>query len=457
MTARLRAGFGVLVVLLVAVAGALVAATPARAAVDVVAGTVSGPADLTTVDVYLSQELNSAHGRIFTMFTARSTSASATGEFSFSGVPNGEYALLIVAGDDWVPEFAIVDVDGTTDQTRSPVALRPGVPIAGTVRDVLNPATTLPGVVVSAVDQNTSEPYFDWLTWDDDAGPATGSDGTYRIIVPRGTTVDLVATDSTLQYVEQTWNRRNGCGCSFDPITVSAGGVVSPAGPYDFDLIEYDEMLDVSVYAMAWNGTDYGNVDVLLEKDVAGTWTLIDHGETDVDGLVDLVGAGDGDYRLRYLVSGVAGVVKLAVEPSCGCGPGGTFALADGGRQTLLGALLAQDYYEVDLTFAKPAGSGGGGGGGGGTSPAPKPRPPVVLPIGVDDAIPSATPTPSATPSSSPTPSAEPTPSRQPTDEPTPTPDPMPAGDAGFPWWILLIIVLVAGIVLTIIVLLRRR
>jgi hypothetical protein len=438
--------------MLLAFGGMIAFTAPAHAATDVVQGTVSGPADLTTVTVFLSQELNAANGRVFTMFGARSTGVDpVTGHFEFTGVGNGDYYLLVTAGDHWVQDFRDLTVDGATDLGSFAITLEPGVAITGTIRDSVTPATTLPGVSVAAL--GSTGDYLQWLSWDIDAGdaPITGSDGVFKIIVPRGETFELTVLDLNGSHLPQSWNHQLnfGCGCSlgYDPITISSGGIASPVGPYNFDLIDINDALDVSVYAMKWDGSDYENVDVVLEKLVSGVWTLVAHGETDSSGFIDLLAGGDGDYRLRYKVAGLAAAVTLAVEPSCGCGGGGAYTLADGGRQTLLPGLLAQDLYEVDLTFAKPSTPSSGGGG---ASTPPK-RPTSTI------GFPATLPTPSATPT--PTPTSSPSPSSTPTDEPTasPTPDPEPTGDTGFPWWIILIVLLVLGIIITIVVIIRRR
>lgn len=192
--------------------------------------------------------------------------------------------------------------------------------------------------------------------------------------------------------------------------------------------------------------TPFENVDVLLEKNVSGTWKLVMHGLTDSSGLAVLLAGGDGDYRLRYTVAGVARSVSSAVDP-CGCA---TYTLADSGRQVLIsGASTSVGGYVIDLTFVNPPAPSGGGGT---STPPRKPRSSTstfVLPT------PSATPTPTPTPTSSPTPSSSP--SSSPSATPSATPDPTPAGDAGFPWWIILIIVIAAGIVILIIVLVVRR
>ncbi|MEO8263602.1 MAG: hypothetical protein ABI566_13630, partial [Pseudolysinimonas sp.] len=352
------------------------------------------------------------------------------------------YYLLVTAGDHWVHDFRSLNVDGATDLGSFAIILQPGVPVTGTVRDAVTPATTLPGVSVAAL--GTTGDFLQWLSWDIDAGdaPITGSDGLFSIVVPLGETFELTSVDLTGSHLPQSWNHQlSFCGCGYDPITISPGGVASPVGPYAFDLIDVGDALDVSVYAMQWDGSDYENVDVVLEKLVSGVWAFVAHGVTDSSGLVDLIAGGDGDYRLRYNVGGAAAVVTLALD-TCGCGPPAAYALADSGRQTLLPGLFATDLIYVDLTFAKPAAPVSGG-----SSTPPARR---ALTFTGAAVAPTATPTPTPAPTSTPAPS--PSQTSEPAPSPTPTVDPAPTQNAFDLWWLWFLLLLIVALIIFFIV-----
>ena len=446
--------------LLLALGGVIGVSAPASAATETIQGSVSAPGlVLSDVRVYLSQRLTGAganpHGRLFTDFTAQNTTVDLfTGEFSFPGLANGDYMLLITAGDNWVQQIHDYTVDGVTDMGFDPYVLEPGVPVSGTVRDAVTGAG-IPGVEVVAI--GAIDDYEQWIGWDIDAGdrPITPSNGAYKIIVPLGDYYELYAQNvNDPDYIAQSWNHllAGGCGCSsYDPVTISPTGTASPAGPYDFDLIDIDDALFFPITALQWDGaTPYEDVDVILEKNVSGTWKLRMHGLTDSSGFVLLFGAGDGDYRLRYTLNGVAQAVTLAEDCSCG---GITYPLEDGGRRTLLSGLtVAVSFYPVDLTFAKPAVPSSGGGT---STPPRKPRTSTstfVLPT------PTATPTPTPTPTSTSTPSPTPSETSEPGPTPTPTVDPAPTQSAFDLWWLwLLLLLIVAAIIFFIVRAIARR
>ena len=441
--------------LLLALGASLGVAAPASATTNDIQGVVSGPGlDLNDVTVYVSQELSTAHGRIFTMFGAQQSGVNTTtGAFSFP-VGNGDYMVLVTAGDHWVQWIDGVTVDGVTDLGSVNIVLEPGVPVTGTVRDAATGAG-LPGVEVIAFGAGFID-YEEWLNWDIDANdaPVTPSSGDYKIIVPLDDYYELYAENvNDPDYFPQSWNHQvpGGCGCSsYDPVTISPAGAASPAGPYDFDLIDIDDAVFVPIQAFEPDGTTlYEDVDVILEKNVLGTWKLVTHGLTDSSGFVILFGGGDGDYRLRYTVNGTAQRVSLADDNGCGCGTPVPYPLSDSGRVTLLSGGIAGNAFVVNLYFAQPTVPSSGGGS------ATPPRKPRTSTFTFTLPTPSATPTPTPTPTSTPTPSSSP--SSSPSATPSATPDPTPAGDAGFPWWIILIIVIAAGIVILIIVLVVRR
>lgn len=467
MTARLRTALGAVVVLLLALAGALVTTAPARAAVETIQGVITNPANTAGIPVYLSQELGVAHGRVFdTSMGARVTTTDSTGHFSFGGVTNGDYLVLVAAGDNWVQDISNVQVDGVTDLGTASIALERGRAITGTVRDAAAPHSPLYAILVTAIGSGLSGPFVDWFSYDVDAfsgggGPVTGSSGTYKVIVPLGDEYMLTAYDPLGRYGMQTWNHRSGCGCDFDEIVVGTGGWphATAITPRDFDLMAVDEWIYFSVLADHLNGTAKKNLRVFLDQWNGSSWDLgVDQGVTDATGYVELFGEGDGDYRLRYSQGGKF----LAVDSWFDFGPG-PWPLTDGGKSVVLNGLTTAcacaTFYEevdVDLTFANPSTTGGGGSTP--TRPPASTPPVVVLPMSADVS-------PTATPTPTPEPTVDPEPTSGPTDEPEPepsataTPDPEPvAASAGLPWWLwLLIALLVLGIVTTIIVIVRRR
>jgi hypothetical protein len=444
--------------LFLAFAGAVAVVAPAQAAVDTIEGTVSGPATVSNIPVYLSQELNGATGLIFdTGAGAQTTVTDGSGHYEFTGVPNGDYLVVIDAGDDWVQGIDQVEVDGS-NLTPASIALEPGRLISGTVRDASAPFAALAGVSVVALGDSVG-PYFDVLSFDFDApigpAPVTPSSGAYRIVVPLGDTYELTAFDNNDLYGPQTWDHRNtgsSCGCSFDPIVVGgpSGWPYSAFTPTDFDLLAYADWIYFSVLSENLDGTAKV-IRVYLDKWDGSQWVQVANEVTDSSGFADLYGEGDGDYRLRYSRNGVF----LAVDSWYLPGPG-PWPLFDGGKSVELPGLTtacacAFDFetLEVDLVFKNPS---SGGGSGTPTRPTSSGPPTFVIPTTT-----TTTPTPSPTPTPSETATPEPTTSPTPSGSPTPAPDPEPSADAGFPWWIILIIVLVLGIIITIVVMVRRR
>jgi hypothetical protein len=449
----------IVLTLLLAFAGIVAVAGPARAAVDTIEGTVSGPATVSNIPVYLSQELVGATGLIFDLGSgAQSTVTDGSGHYEFTGVPNGDYLVVIDAGDDWVQFIDQVEVDGVTMLTPASVALEPGRLISGTVRDASAPFAALAGVSVVAIG-DSSGPYFDVLSFDFDSpigpAPVTPGSGAYRIVVPLGDTYELSAFDTNELHGPQTWDHLtfgSGCTCDFDPIVVGgvSGWPYSAFTPADFDLLAYEDWIHFSVLSENLNGTAKV-IRVHLDKWDGSQWLQVATGVTDSYGFVDLFGEGDGDYRLRYSRGGVFLAVHSWYEPGSSPWP-----LFDGGTSVELPGLTtacacAYDFetLEVDLVFANPA---SGGGSGTPTRPPSSGPPTFVIPTTT-----TSTPTPTPTPTPTETVTPEPTTSPEPSESASPTPDPEPSGDAGFPWWIILIVLLVLGIIITIIVIVRRR
>lgn len=464
--------------LVLAFAGIVAIAGPAQADVDVIKGDLlSGPTDLTTVDVYLSKELSGATGQIFdTGSGALLTHPDGSGHFEFGPVvPPGDYYLLV---DDpahqWVQHLEYIVVDGATDLASLVITLDAGIRITGTVRDAEAPYPFIStaGVVALAAFPDV---YSDWLTLDI-SSPYTGSalapwwfglggspyigdlspvstSGAYSIVVPLLDEYEVAALDVTDHYGPQSWDHRYSCGCTVDLVEVpdaSGWPYLTPITGIDFDLYLYDHWIYFSVYTDNLNGDPLE--DVLLHLDWRATssdpWTLdVDTATTDEDGLADLWGLGDGDYQLRYQIGGVYRAIDSWYESSYA-----TWPVTDG-KSVLLDGLMVScgcgDYTSLypDLTFPVTFPSSGG------TPSAPGiPRRPAASNVSAFVTA-TPTPTPSATPTSSPSPSSSPSSSPSPSE----TPAPAPAVDTGFPWWIILVIVLVLGIIVTIIVIVRRR
>jgi hypothetical protein len=452
-TARLRPILFVLTLLL-AFAGVVAVAAPAQAAVDTIEGTVSGPATLSNIPVYLSQELTSATGLIFdTGLGAETTLTDSSGHYEFTAVPVGEYFILIDAGDHWVHHLYSEEVDGATTLNQAVIDLQPGRRISGTVRDAASPFTPIAGVVVWAIEQSSARFIFDWRQFDADApggpAPVTGVDGTYSIVVGLDEVYQLISYDANELYHVQSWDHRNGSG-GFTPI----GGEGASGWPYtpltgrDFDLLAYADWIRFSVLSENLDGTA-NVVRVYLDKWDGSQWVQLTSKVTNSNGFANLFGEGDGDYRLRYSRNGVFLAVDSWYEPGSSSWP-----LFDGGKSVELpglttGCACAFDFktLEVDLVFRNPT---SGGGSGTPTRPPSSGPPTFVIPTAT-----TSTPAPTPTPSETVIPG--PTTSPGPSESATPAPDPEATADSGFPWWIILIIVLVLGIIIAIIVIARRR
>jgi hypothetical protein len=462
-TTRLRPIHFVLSLLL-ALAGVVAIGAPAQAAVDTIEGTVTTPALTAGISVYLSQELNTGTGAAF---STAPVLTDATGYFSFAGVPNGDYLVVIDAGDDWVQFVDLVTVDGIFAPSAMTVDLQPGVAIEGTVRDSEAPYPTLSGIVVYATGDTSFFPIFDWTTLDLDlpspffGTPQTDSTGTYKFVVPLDDDYEVSTFDPSDIYGDQNWDHRNvgiGGPCSCDPFDpISIPGIASwPHASItgtDFDLQNYANWIDISVLADDTNGDPLENVLIHLDRKTGpATWALdIDTELTDADGYADVFGLGDGDYRLRYSIGGVFKAIDGWYEMSFLAWP-----LSDSGFSVELDGLLtggcgcgSYSTYEPELVFPlTPAGGGGTPG---------TPRKPHTTFSSFTLPSPSATPTPTPTPTSSPSPSSSP--SESPSASPAPTDKPEPAGNAiAALWWLwLLLAVILALIIYFLVRLIRGR
>ncbi|MEO8094731.1 MAG: hypothetical protein ABI632_07340 [Pseudolysinimonas sp.] len=379
------------------------------------------------------------------------------GEFSIAGVPDTDVVVIARVGGTYVDAFAFAPYSnmGVSRDVGVLVVDPNGVELSGTVRDAAT-NDPIPGILIAALG---ADPAHDAPDWD-----GTDSFGNWQVTVTRGESYVLVAQEvsGAGTYAPAYWDAVpiDPCGCG-DEINVPLIGAADPAAPYDFALERVDDLIWLSVLTLNWKGVEKSGVDVFLERQTAPTtWVAVDDGVSDATGLVDLFAHGSGDYRLRYEIGGSTAIVTSAVEPNCGCGGGGAgYALADGGRQTLMPGLTIADpndapaYYEVDLTFKKPASSGGGGGGAG---PRSTPRVGTIAGTGDTSGTPTPTPTPTPTATSTPAPSSTPTPT-EPSASPTEVPAPVPTSGVFDLWWLWLLALLILGILITVIVIIRRR
>jgi hypothetical protein len=451
--------------LLLALVGVVAIGGPAQAAGSTISGTVTTPALTAGIPVYLSYQLTGP-GPAFDL-TTPITGTDANGDFSFAGVPAGNYLVVVDDGDNWVQFPAFVTADGVTDPSPVIVDLQPGVAIYGTVKDAEVPFNALPYITVAAIGDSGGFPFFDWLSLDVSISlppfggiPLTGVSGQYRIVVPLDDTYEVAAFDLSDTYDQQAWFHHNFgsgglCGCDlFDPISVPdiLSWPHAPVTGIDFDLLNMSNWIDVSVYANDLNGDPLDQVLIHLDRKTGpATWDLdIDTELTDVDGYADVFALGDGDYRLRYSVGGVFKAIDSWYESSFGAWP-----LSDSGFSVELDGLLTAgcgcggySTYYPELVFPLTAS------GGGGSTPG-TPRKPHTTFSSLTAPTPSATPTPTPTPTSSPSPSSSP--SGEPSASPEPTIKPEPTGNAltGL-WWLWLILAAILALIIVFLVRLVR-
>jgi hypothetical protein len=299
-----------------------------------------------------------------------------------------------------------------------------------------------------------------------DAENLTDASGNYVIKVVADTNY-LVESGGDNGYEYQAYNGHNGCGCTFDAVTVGAGAT-QPG--IDFALIktvEFDLEQDTTD---GISGGELTTGNVVLYNAVAGGFALADNESIDPSSPVDvfLDGTTPGSYRVRIndgsghwyaiahwiyftLGGGVPVSDPYITDSSLDSTHDGCFVPIDG---TELGDQVAV-FVEIDTSVHAPA-----------CGDEPTPPAPVVpstprshhhattpIPSGLVTLpipTPTATPTPTETPSASPSPSAS----------ATTTPAPVPTSSNGpMPWliWLLIIIAVILIIAALAFVLLRRR
>jgi hypothetical protein len=380
------------------------------------------------------------------------TTTDASGYYFFTPAPgwdNESFEIVAFGGGNRLDDSAsgYYETSDPASGEMPPFLLGPARRITGIARDA---ATGLPleDVLVIAISETTSDPYL--------AVPPTGASGAFDVGVPPGDDYVVFAVEGSGDYDIQAWDHVNQSSCACidpTPVTVPAG-TGAPVTGISFDLFAFDDWIYFSVLAEDLNGDPLHPLLVHLDRRTGPTtWTLdVDTASTDTFGYADLLGEGDGDYRLRYSVGGVYKAIDSWYEPTYFS----TYPLYDAGKSVELDGLTTAcgcggfTTLEVDIVF--PVASSGGGGGG--STPGTPRRPSSGSNASFTVATPTPTPTPSATPTSSPSPSTSPSESPSPSATPDPT---TPTSDAGFPWWIILIVILVLGIVITIIVMVRRR
>jgi hypothetical protein len=290
------------------------------------------------------------------------------------------------------------------------------------------------GVEVDAYDNALDNEY--------DAAAPSSSGGAYQVKVRAGVPLE-VETDGNPPYGYQAWNGHNGCDCTYDPVTVTAGATRSGI---NFNLLKNPALVLTLLFFDDGSGTPEPVPGVVnLYKQVSGGYQLVDSQTSDpTTGEAEFEVGAFGNLRLRIsifdpLINKIVWIPIQAYEifdpsssdPPAPVQPDNPVCSIDlpnvqGGDSR---AVLIEVIPEVTECGPEPAikkhtGSPSIPGNTGNTSTT------------------AATVTSTPTPTPTPTETATPSPSPVHTSTPVSTPKPVPASaDSGLPWWIWLLIV----------------
>lgn len=231
---------------------------------------------------------------------------NSAGEFEVPGIDaDNEYGLLITFPDTYSPVFiggGYLEPDspftGTAEQDYSlgpvTVSLEELVTISGTVFFGTEPAA---GSVVMAHPVGSCS----CATF----GAPVDLDGNYSIEVIPGLDYTVVALNPfTLMQVYQGYNYPFGYTGAIDSTPVPSG--TAGATDINFTLVAADEVT-FDLYTWSWdeptdNYDDLSDVEVHLYQKAGDGWVEVD--TDDSDPYADVIGDGDGDYRLRFELNG---------------------------------------------------------------------------------------------------------------------------------------------------------
>jgi hypothetical protein len=394
-----------------------------------------------------------------------SVDVGADGEFSLDETTGGDYDLFFSVTDFSTPFVdsyfgtgvtepdgsdatnpGVIDASAATDVTGLDVTLVPAGYITGTATSDGVPAV---GVYIDAYDSASNTEY--------DAPAATDSTGAYSIKVAADTPLE-VETDGQAPYEYQAYDGHNGCGCTFDPVTVGAG--LTKTG-IDFNLLEPIDLLSITFVDDPPNSGAPTDGTVELYRQVAGGYELVDSEVVDPgtgESVFEIAGGGNMHLRVSTIDPTTHATVWYSIE---------AYAVADlldvippveyepplaPVCSVPLSALQAGDERLVEIALLPDTTQCGA-------------EPAIVVPtapvvhhhhaIITTPSVPVATPTPTPTPTPTETPSSSPSPSPSASTTPAPT---VTSSTGGLPWWVWLLIVvgilILAGIAF---VLFRRR
>jgi hypothetical protein len=304
--------------------------------------------------------------------------------------------------------------------------------ITGTVSSGGSPVD---GIDVDAYDNSAGQEY--------DAVAPTSAVGAYEIKVPANTALQ-VETDGAPPYEYQTWDGHNGCGCTFDPVTVGPGLTKT-----DINFALLGSPVEILTLLVGDDGSGTpeplpgGTVN--LYRQVSGGYKLIDSQISDSTGTVEFTEPSGGNLRMRVSYTDLtthettwypmeeygvfdptdtSGDPVLTTPPSPVCYVSIPGVPAGGDRIVFLEITPDSSLCGPEPAVKHPATPGSSGGSSAGTVTTP--------------AV--STPTPTPTPTPMPTSSPSPTPNSSPSSTASPVPAPSAPG-GGLPWWIWLLIV----------------
>jgi hypothetical protein len=268
----------------------------------ILSGSVHNYDGKSPVGVYASYYSGGAWSRVSSV-----GSLLPNGAFSLNAVSaQGDYSITFDSDAYSIPYFTTYfgDLAAPPDPTQSPaglidatqkqsigslnVTLAEAGYITGKATSKGSPAV---GVNIDAYDSSTGAHYG--------AQTATSSTGAYSIKVPANTPLE-VETDGAAPYDYQAYDGHNGCGCTFDPVTVKAGKTKSGI---NFALASIP--VDILTLTLLDDGSDPASPEpftggvLSLYGQVPGGYKLIDSETIDGTGEAEFLVPTSGNLRLR--------------------------------------------------------------------------------------------------------------------------------------------------------------
>ncbi len=157
----------------------------------------------------------------------KGTQTSTDGYYMIAGIPDGEYAVRVDPGNDYVLQYypytpfqfnaLPVTISEQGSVSGIDFSLKTGGSITGTAVDTTT-SQPISNLQINAMDFNTNS----WM-----AGTQTDVNGTYTLVVPTGTfKVQTHAANTGLTYVDECYNNKYG-GHNADMVAVNAPGITA--------------------------------------------------------------------------------------------------------------------------------------------------------------------------------------------------------------------------------------